>query len=87
MPRYVVGGEPATGRFLVSDFRSGELTFTLTSSHPAVLHVPARVVLRPDAHQVEFPIETEPVSSPVTVTIRARIAGLGSGPSPSRLYP
>ena len=80
-PASLGGTGPATGRVTFSGPATQGAQVTLTSGNPAVVQVPATVVVSANTSRVDFPVTTSHVgaNTPVTVTAVACCGGLGSG--------
>jgi LmbE family N-acetylglucosaminyl deacetylase len=75
-PPTVGGGNSTTGTVTLSGpALAGGAVVTLASSSPAVATVPASVTVPAGATSASFPITTQPLTSPVSVTLSASYVG------------
>ena len=80
-PASLGGTGPATGRVTLSGPATQGALVNLTSANPAVVQVPAQVVVSANTTRVDFPVTTSRVgaNTPVSVNAVACCGGLGSG--------
>ena len=80
-PASLGGTGPATGRVTLSGPATQGALVNLTSANPAVVQVPAQVVVSANTSRVDFPVTTSRVAAntPVSVNAVACCGGLGSG--------
>ncbi|HEY6194080.1 MAG TPA: hypothetical protein VI504_03480 [Candidatus Eisenbacteria bacterium] len=80
-PASLGGTGPATGRVTLSGSATQGALVNLTSASPAVVQMPAQVVVSANTSRVDFPVTTSRVAAntPVTVNAVACCGGLGSG--------
>jgi hypothetical protein len=80
-PPSLGGTGPATGRVTMSGLATQGALVNLTSANPAIVQVPAQIVVAANTSDAWFPVTTSRVAAntPVTVNAVACCGGLGSG--------
>lgn len=74
-PTTVVGGSPATGTVTFGSATDGAVV-SLTSSNPAVVSVPAEMVVSGGQSSGDFPVTTSSVTATTAVTVTATAFGV-----------